>query len=426
MRRRSAEEAAGAGRNGIALLWDESYLWAVMAHRALRDCRLPFDIVSAAEVRDNCLGRYRALFVPGGWASNKLKALGPDGAEAIRHFVRQGGGYAGFCGGAGLATTEDLGLLPIRRKPTAQRVPSFSGRIRLDLRTHPIWQNADGTVFQAWWPSQFIVEDPAVNVLASYAGALPDAFSSDLNVGDVETNGGWHELEGIYGINLDPGRLEGEPAVVEGRYGEGKVVLSLVHFDTPGDRNGVTVLRNLWQYLAGLRPVSPDEETGASSFGREALSHPILDELDAEVTDLIGLGIRNFLWFWRTPLFLQWRRGVRGLEYCTLFHLVREVTAFFREDPAALTKEMEGHLSRIRDLLLHFTGRARGLLTAERLALQSGRLTYEQCGSQEIRNIRAELFSASKSHGGLFKDLVMTIDNLLFSLKKGCPALPRR
>ncbi len=53
---------------------------------------------------------------------------------------------------------------------------------------------------------------------------------------------GWSELEERYGIFLDPKRLKDEPAVVEGRFGQGKVILSLVHFDTPGDHNGATVL----------------------------------------------------------------------------------------------------------------------------------------------------------------------------------------
>ena len=80
------------------------------------------------------------LFVPGGWASNKLKALGDKGTAEIKKFVRNGGNYLGFCGGAGLATLDGMGLLDIKRMPTKQRVPSFNGRIHLNVNEHPVWK----------------------------------------------------------------------------------------------------------------------------------------------------------------------------------------------------------------------------------------------------------------------------------------------
>ena len=90
-----------------------------------------------------------------------------------------------------------------------------------------------------------------ITVLATYGEAIRDAFSADLNVGDTTANGGWAELEKAYAINLDPARLRNEPAVIEGVSGKGRVILSLIHFDTPDDNNGSIVLGNLWKYLAG-------------------------------------------------------------------------------------------------------------------------------------------------------------------------------
>jgi len=118
-------------RSGAALFWDESFLWGIMARRALQKAGLPFDLLRAEEIRKGRLDPYSLLFVPGGWSSNKMKTLGEKGAEAVRNFVASGGSYLGFCGGAGLATLDGIGLLNIRRKPTSERVPSFSGRIRL-------------------------------------------------------------------------------------------------------------------------------------------------------------------------------------------------------------------------------------------------------------------------------------------------------
>jgi hypothetical protein len=351
--------------NNVAFLWDESHLWGLMAYKSLRALSLPFDLVRAEDIRQGCLNRYRMLFVPGGWASNKLKALGERGIEEIREFVKRGGNYFGICGGAGLATLDGIGLLNIKRKPTKERVPSFSGRIKLNISGHPIFSNMQSQkstvttqqpteiiskqsvvisgqliertrntdtdngirlqpsalslssafslqpIFYAWWPSQFVVLDSncyfrhQISVIATFGEALPDAFSSDLNVGDVEIGGGsdrWKELEEIYGINLDPRRLINEPAVVEGNYGEGRVLLSLVHFDTPDDKNGAEVLKNIWQYLSATERQCDRHISAANSpfpplKVRVGLTLPVLILLllkEVEVRGGIGSG--EFTW----------------------------------------------------------------------------------------------------------------------------------
>jgi len=402
--------------SSAALLWDESFLWGVMAHKALLACGLACDLIRAGDVRSGRLRNYTLLFVPGGWASNKIKALGSDGIEEIKRFVHDGGAYLGFCGGAGLATMDGIGLVPVKRRPTKDRVPSFSGRIGLSSSPHPLWQGIAEPVFHAWWPSQFVV-DGQVSVLATYAEALPDSFSSDVNVGDAAAAGSWPELERFYQINLDPKRLFGEPAVIEGRFGEGKVLLSLVHFDTPGDANGAKALGNIWRYLGcdqQTKRADVSESLGAHNCG--ASCHPLMPELVTAVNGLIDLGLRNFLWFRRNSMLLQWRRGVRGLEYCTLSVMVNELAELLemgagkREMP-----ELDRSLTRIRELLLPFAAKAQGLLVRERFAMQNSHITYERCDDPEIQKIREELFSRSKSHGGLFKELIDEVDRLLYN-----------
>ena len=460
--------------SAVAFLWDESHLWGLMAYKSLRALSLPFDLIRAEDIRQGCLNRYRMLFVPGGWASNKLKALGERGIEEIREFVKRGGNYFGICGGAGLATLDGIGLLNIKRKPTKERVPSFSGRIKLNISEHPIFSNIQSQkstvttqqpteiiskqsvvisgqsiertrntdtdngirlqpsalslssafslqpIFYAWWPSQFVVLD-SISVIATFGEALPDAFSSDLNVGDVEIGGEsdrWKELEEIYGINLDPRRLINEPAVVEGNYGEGKVILSLVHFDTPDDKNGAEVLKNIWQYLsstvrqcdrhisAANSPFPPLKVRGGIEGGVHG--RPNSAALLKEVEGLIDFGLRNLLWFWRTPMLLQWRRGVRGLEYCTLYWMIKEIIQACDDN----------ELIQISDLLIPFIDKAKKLLILERFAMLRENITFERCCNPLIRSLRTELFGESKSHGGLFKEISGKIDDILFrSLK---------
>ncbi len=395
--------------NKIAFLWDESFLWGLMAFRALKELNLPFDLVRADEVRAGVLVDYKMLFVPGGWASNKSKALGDAGIKAIRDFVEGGGNYLGFCGGAGLATKAKggIGLLNVKRRPTKERVPSFSGRIKLNPNNHQIWDvESASNIFHAWWPSQLVIEDEGVNILATYGEPLPDAFSSDLNVGDVEVSGDWKELEDIYQIKLDPKRLLNEPAVIEGSFGRGKVVLSLVHFDTPGDMNGQNVLLNLWDYLAGY-----DSQYITQTIERGPVG--AIHELPLRINELIELGERNFLWIWRNSMLLQWRRGVRGLEYNTLYILMKEIS---ERMVANLSLQNSHSLEKINTLLVPFIEKAKRLLILERHAIQRGHITYQKCDDHEIEMLRTELFANSKSYGGMFKDLIDEIDDILFSL----------
>jgi hypothetical protein len=428
-------------RGRAALLWDESFLWGVMAHKALDACGLACDLIRSEDVRRGKLSDYSLVFVPGGWASNKIKALGNDGVEGIKRFVREGGAYLGFCGGAGLATMDGIGLVPVKRRPTKDRVPSFSGRIGLNVTSHPAWEGLNNSarslpstvspggtpgsqpVFHAWWPSQFVI-DGQVALLASYGEALPDSFSSDVNVGDAEAVNKWPDLERMYQINLDPNRLQGEPAVIEGAFGKGKVVLSLIHFDTPGDTNGATVLKNLWEYLVPNGECPRREHSRAGSMRNVELVEiepkngapgipetELISELEAATAGVIALGCRNFLWFWRNPMLLQWRRGVRGLEYCTLSVMLNELVQSLRHGATSCTSS---DLVRIRELLLPFTDKAKRLLLMERYAMQNRHITYEKCDDPEIQSIREELFSRSKSYGGLFKRLIDEIDGSLF------------
>lgn len=406
----------GMNINSVAFLWDESFLWGLMSYKALKAIGLPFNLIRSDDIREGILKNYKMLFVPGGWASNKLNALDVDGIREIKRFVNNGGNYLGFCGGAGLATTDGIGLLNAKRKPTKERVPSFSGRIRLNMNDHPVWNGLFEDIFHAWWPSQFLIEDKGIKILATYGDALPDSFSSDLNIGDVEANpflSDWSRLEGIYKIKLDPKRLKNEPAIIEGLFGKGKVMLSLIHFDTPGDVYGYAVLGNLWKYLAGIDdPIR--KFTDPLNHEPQTQNSELTHELETAVSELICFGERNFLWFWRNPMLLQWRRGIRGLEYCTLYMMIKEVAEIIKNKNTEIN--MDKNLGKIKELLLPFVEKARHLLILERYAMLKGNITYEKCDDPEIIKIRTELFSNTKSHGGMFKNLIANIDDVLRTL----------
>lgn len=48
---------------------------------------------------------FSALIQPGGYGTHRVKRIGAQGFKNIRKFIREGGGYVGFCAGSYLATS---------------------------------------------------------------------------------------------------------------------------------------------------------------------------------------------------------------------------------------------------------------------------------------------------------------------------------
>ena len=117
----------------IAMLWDDSHIWGLMSLRALGSLGFPTRLLKGQDIAQGALLRkqaggepYALLVVPGGSAQLKAEALGDAGKRAICDYIRLGGCYLGFCGGAGLALTlpqsRGLGLCPWRRAEYPQRM----------------------------------------------------------------------------------------------------------------------------------------------------------------------------------------------------------------------------------------------------------------------------------------------------------------
>ena len=156
----------------------------------------------------------------------------------------------------------------------------------------------------------------------------------------------------------------------------------------------------------------------------------ILSEIRTGVEEIIAAGEGLSLWRWRNPFLLQWRRGVRGLEYSTLSVMTREIRNRLLScdrapggdagipagaDPDRLRRE----LLEIRRLLDPFVAKVNQLLELERGYMQTGMLSPLQCDDGEIRDLRRELFGSAMSHGGTFKGLIDAVDRLWLGLIRG-------
>ncbi len=366
------------------LLWDAGGLWSVMTWQVCRELGLRLGPVSAAELAGGALSGVRLLVVPGGWPSRKYRALGRDGRRAIRQFVRGGGRYLGLCGGAGLALSvrHGLGLVPLKRLARGQRLPMANGPVRVTApeaaRSHPMWQGLSWPqTFYVWWPGQFADPRPAgLEVLAAYQGPAPGMHSADLAAHRPPPEG-WAALEESYGIHLDPARLAGEPAVVRGRAGEGEVVLSYLHFDTPGDPAGARVLRNLWRHWLGaesLRPPPEPPPTGGPAA-----------HLARAAEELWEQGRELGLWRPRHPAMPLWRRGARGLEFWSLVCLCRALVQ------AGAGPEL---VQRLEPMMTPLWRRGPEVLAAQAAKLRGGR------AQPRAADLQARWFPAPRAVGG--------------------------
>jgi len=425
----------------IALFWDQSLLWGLMCVKTLTQLKLPFRLVTSQDIREGVLDHHRVIVVPGGWAAHKVEELGPVGRNRLEHFVRHGGSYLGFCGGAGLALSSphSLGLASLRRKKLQERLPSASGEVWIEGNAHhPAWTDLPGLLpVTVWWPSQFhgSAKDE-VTCLGTYRAAGKDFMVADICVKDFETAHGekkaraWQDMENTYGINLNPEKLLLDTAIVEVSLGKGRMILSYPHLETPEDTWGNRLCFNLLNYL-DLRSgehLSPGKASRPGPGRGQVPSVPVCPEavpllMKAQemAEELIAMGERNLLWRWRNPWLLSWRRGIRGLEYGMLAISLKSAVSLarrvLREDcfPAPGPSGASFFQDLCRDVSL-FHQKARLLLLEEKTASQNGGISKLSAVNSLVDDLRRELFGEKMNHGGLSRSIFDRLDRLLLEL----------
>ena len=462
MKRTDFPGVSGWAGPPVAVLWTQSLVWGLLCMDTLSVLDVPFRLLSASEICEGCLDAFRILIVPGGWAAHKVRVLGETGRQKIAGFIDEGGSYIGFCGGAGLALSSPpaLYLTPIRRMPLSERLPSASGEIHISgALSHPAWEDLPARIpVSVWWPSQFLLDpEPAHSpcqaaCLASYAEPGVGFQVADLRVCDTGEGAGWEQLEEAYGINLDPARIKGHPAIIEIEKGKGRLVLSYAHLETPGDDWGNRLFFNILNYLddvsgvstplceksvnsspltqgakRGLSPLLTRQERSAAPSG---IRYPAsgISKAKQAAADLIAFGEANLLWNWRKPWLLNWRRGIRGLEYGTLYVTLcymaeLELKLAAAPDPGSgaavyganwpeSTKELE-------EKTLEFCALAKRLLFEEKIAAGMGTVSKTGKVNERVDPLRRTLFGKRMNHGGFCGALFDLIDRMLLDLLRG-------
>lgn len=406
----------------LALLWDESHLWGILLLRALHALHAPVTVLRADEIRAGALGALTPdiLLVPGGWARLKSLALGEAGRDAVRAFVRAGGTYVGFCGGAGLALASEartpfLDLCSWSRKPAQERLPNFSGHLECRIHENGEEETAELPV---WWPSQF-APDPAtpLDIIARYERPGRDFWSADLEWSRITPDETKH-WEALYGINLDPDLLRGEPCIVRGRHGQGAVTLSYAHLETPDSPQANALLAR----LLGVR----ERSVPAWDLGQDAplWQDPSLDRMQADLTDLIRFGQGHFLLFWRAPWLLGWRRGVPGSPITFLHAMIWQARHNAPTDQVQAFWDTHG--PRCQRQCAAFCAQTRDYLLQERRILAMTPSSPETSASPNLQRRKLELFGKFPGYGGMYADILRPLDELLWLQFKAQGAWPDR
>ena len=168
------------------------------------------DFLNAADVQSGKLAGYDVLVMPGGSGYDRYTQLREEGFEKIRKYIREGGRYYGICAGIALALNDPkrLRLIPYTREKTPPR-GGFSAAVKLNARAEELLGIPAGTRY-------FRYHD---GPLPAKGDPVPDSEYEVLATFSSEVMQKGRAVSPMYGM----------PAVIYGRYGKGKVLVSVMH-----------------------------------------------------------------------------------------------------------------------------------------------------------------------------------------------------
>ncbi len=409
----------------IAMLWDDAHIWGLMSLRALWSLGFPVWLVKGKDIAQGALFRKqsgrepsRVLVVPGGSAGLKAEALGEAGKTAVQDFVRQGGRYLGFCGGAGLALSHGrgLGLCPWIRADYPQRfLHLISGWVLADPCPHELTPSWGGRTpsLPVWWPGRFGNSGGDVEVIARYRSPDRDFWIADIALESVpqRIQEEWKEL---YGLDFTANFLTDSELIVHGRLGEGDYVLSYAHLETPDSPDANAWFAHLMGRLSGAdcvrRRVPPWPLLAPAEPGADAPGS--LGDLAARTRELIALAMDHRLFFARTPWLMGWKSGLPG-GMCNNLLAALAVACTLRPVERALAFWRESEKEAL-DLADQFFDRAEGYLLAARLADTFLPSLPDVIDKTKLNAERSRLFGHPMLGRGLLGRLLALVEEYIF------------
>jgi hypothetical protein len=190
---------------------------------------LPFRTVGPSGVASGALDDVDVLVVPNVYVGSAVQSLGKAGKRALVDWVRSGGRYIGYRGGAELATR--FGISTAQMQQPNSPIPGSLIRVRLD-GSSPLAADVGNT---AW------VMYDADRILQLVGGTAPVRYPS-LASGDFA----------VSGLSTNADRLAGTAAVVDEPSGRGRAIV----FSTDPNYRAWTegMQQVLWNAILGPNP----------------------------------------------------------------------------------------------------------------------------------------------------------------------------
>ncbi|MEZ6038156.1 MAG: exo-alpha-sialidase [Planctomycetota bacterium] len=208
------------------------------------------EVVDAAAVAAGALARFDVVVFPGGSASKQAAALGVAGRERVREFVRDGGGYLGICAGNYLAASNyswSLGLLAV------------------DVIDRQHWKRGRGDVaveLSAAGGALFGAREQAFDVRYANGPLLALRDVEGLAAPEVLA---WYRGE-VRQNDAPEGVMRDTPAMLRGRYGDGRVLCSSPHPELTDGLDGMVRAATQWLASRGETPRSTPFVSGEHGY----------------------------------------------------------------------------------------------------------------------------------------------------------------
>ena len=205
--------------------------------------RFRFSHFGAKDVNESFLRQFDVVVFPGGSGSKQAKDLGPAAREAVRNYVRDGGGIVGICAGAYLCSAHydwSLHVINTRVFNQMETIPNV-GRKSMWYRGGP----ADVMFEPTAAGTRLLGLSDAANV--RYQNGPIVSPGKDKNLGDYQILA-WFRSE-VSKYEPQQGTMIDTPAIVSAQFGKGRVVSISPHPEaTSGLRD---IVRNAAKWAAG-------------------------------------------------------------------------------------------------------------------------------------------------------------------------------
>ncbi|MCG6158129.1 serine hydrolase [Rubinisphaera margarita] len=208
--------------------------------------------ITADQIREGGLADFDVLIHPGGSGSRQGKALGQQGREEVRRFLRSGGGFLGVCAGSYLATNQYSWSLNLIDAKVVDRRHWARGNGTVELQLSPT-----GASFFGHVPKTLEIHYAQGPLLARREWddpAVPDYQSLACFNTEIAKNGA---PEGI---------MVGTSAIVRANYGSGRVFCFSPHPElTDGQES---MINHAVHWLVGLADEQAVEFDGITPIVR--------------------------------------------------------------------------------------------------------------------------------------------------------------